>query len=178
MSDQRHQCDNAADHGVPVEDAVLFAHAPVGPQRLEKVAISVERDAAYDITQRRSKKDGQQDARQSEDGVEEALPQVVVDVCAELNADAAQHEEPQDHGQGQVKAAEAGGIEQRKREVQRSAGGYQPDFIAVPYGADGTQDGAALLVVPADEEMHRAGSEIKAVKQNINSHHYRDDHEP
>ncbi len=138
----------------------------------------MKRNAAHDVTQRCSEEDGQKNTCQSEDGVEETLPQLVVDVRAELNADAAQHEEPQHHRQRQIKAAEAGGVEQRKCEVQRSTGGEQPNLVAVPYRADGTQDGTALLVVPGDEEMDRAGSEIKAVQQNINRDHYRDDHEP
>jgi hypothetical protein len=99
-------------------------------------------------------------------------------VRAQLNADAAQHEEPQHHGQRQVKAAEAGCVEKRKCEVQRPTCGEQPNLVAVPNGTDGTQDGTALLVVPGDEEVDCARPEVKAVQQNVNRDHHCHDHEP
>src|SRR5208337_1379458 len=178
MNGECYQCDHATDDGVPVENAVLLAHAPVGPQGFEEVTVGMERNAADHVAQCRAEEDSQQDAGQAEDNVEESFPHLVLDVRAELDADGAQHQQPQNHHQGQIEAAEAGGVEQWKCEVQRSASGEQPYFVAVPHWTNGTQNGAALRIAPGDEEMDCPGAEIKAVKQHVNSDHHRDDHEP
>ena len=62
-------------------------------------------------------------------------------MIAELDRDAAQDQQPQHDHQRQIEAAEAGGIERGEGEVERAAGGEQPDFVAVPDGADGAQHG-------------------------------------
>src|SRR5215467_13359757 len=95
MNDKRQQRSQGAGHGVPVEDAVLHTHPPVGPKRLEEVALGVERNTPYNIAQPRSEEEGQQDARQSEDDVEKAPPQFVLDSTTKFNADAAEHQQPQ-----------------------------------------------------------------------------------
>ncbi len=72
--------------------------------------IRAERHAAHHVAQRGSVKDGQQNTGQGEDGVEECLPDILLDVGSELDADGAQHEQPKHHHQRQVEAAEAGSI--------------------------------------------------------------------
>src|SRR5664280_1503970 len=58
VDDQRHQCDYAADDGVPVEDAVLSADPPIRPQRLEEIAIRLQGNAAHHVAQSGSEEDG------------------------------------------------------------------------------------------------------------------------
>ena len=64
---------------------------------------------------------------------------------AELYTDTSQNEQPQHNHERHVKAAEGGGVEKWKSEEEGSAGGDQPDFIAVPYGPDGAQSLLAIL---------------------------------
>src|ERR1035438_9077894 len=178
VHDQCHQRNQAADDGVPVKDAVLRTHAPVRPQRLKEIAVGLQRNAAHHVAQSGAEEDSQQDARNSKDDIEEALPHRVLNMGAELNADAAQHQQPQHHHQRQVKAAEAGRVQQRKGEVESPAGGQQPHFVAVPYRADGAQHHAALRIIFRDEEVDRARSDVEAVQQHVSGDHYRNNHEP
>ena len=58
----------------------------------------------------------------------------------QFDADAAQHEQPEHHHQGQVEAAETRSVKQREREIERAAGSQQPDFIAIPNRANGAHN--------------------------------------
>jgi hypothetical protein len=58
-------------------------------------------------------------------------------MIAELDGNAAQDEQPQYDHQRQVKSAEAGRVKRGKGKVQRAARREQPDFVAIPNGADG-----------------------------------------
>ncbi len=55
-SEQRH---NAADDGVPVENAGIGSGTPVGPERQIEVVVRTYRNAANYIGKRRSKEDGE-----------------------------------------------------------------------------------------------------------------------
>ena len=61
------------------------------------------------------------------------------EVAAEFDADAAQDEQPEHDHERQIEAAEGGGVEQREGEVEGAAAGEEPDFVAVPDGADGAE---------------------------------------
>ena len=97
---------------------------------------------------------------------------------AQLDANAAQHQQPQDHHQREVEAAEAGGIEQGEGEVERAAGGEQPDFVAIPYRTDGAQDLSAIVGGFARAQVNGAGAEIEAIEHHVGRHHDGHDHEP
>src|SRR5205807_2747381 len=101
-------------------------------------------DAANHLAQRRSKEDGEESARSGEYELEKPAPDRIIHVRAEFDADAAQHQKPQHNHKGQVETAEAGGVEQRKGEVEGTSGSEQPDFIAIPHRADGAHDGLAF----------------------------------
>jgi len=58
------QGDDGAErdpHGVSVQDPRYGAHAEIGPPRLEKHPLLVQRHPAYDVTQDRPVEDNQQD---------------------------------------------------------------------------------------------------------------------
>ena len=85
---------------------------------------------------------------------------------AKLNADGAQHQQPQHHHQGEVESVEARCVEEWEGEVERAARRQQPDFIAVPHRTDGADHHAAFLVRARDEQMHRAGAEVEAIQDH------------
>src|SRR5580704_3546084 len=178
MHRKRHQRNHPAHHGVPIEDAVLCPDSAVRPERLEEVAVGIERHPAYDVAQRCAEEDCQQNARYSEDGVEEALPDTFLNVRSELDADGAQHQEPEHHHQGKIESAEAGGVQQRKGEIQCATAGEQPNFVAVPHRSDGANHRAALVIGFGDDEVQSSSAEVEAIQQNVNRHHHCHNHEP
>ncbi len=97
---------------------------------------------------------------------------------AELDAEAAQHEQPEHHHQREIESAEARGVELRERKVERAAGGEQPDFVAVPDGADRAQDLAALVVGFGRHQIDRARAEIESIEHDVCRDHNCDDPEP
>jgi hypothetical protein len=73
--------DQAADDGVPVQDAGVGTDAPVGPERQEEVVVRAERDAADYVGERGSEEDGEQRAGDEEEAVEEAAPDAMWSMC-------------------------------------------------------------------------------------------------
>src|ERR1700687_6258405 len=137
MNGQRDQRDHSGENGVPVEDAVVLASLTlvdpeVRPERLEEILVGSERNAAHDISQGSAKENGEQQAGDAEDDIEESTPDGGLHVGTQFNANAAQHEQPEHDHERQVEAAETGGIEQREGEVEGAPGGEQPDFVSVP----------------------------------------------
>src|SRR6202035_4407041 len=95
---QGHQCDDAGDNCVPIQDSGFGAGAPVGPQRKEKVALLIQRNAANHVAQSSAVKNGEQNTGESEAAVKETTPDGSFQMHAQFNADTAQNEEPQnDH---------------------------------------------------------------------------------
>ena len=175
---QRDQSDQAGKDGVPVENSGVSADAKICPKRFKEIAIGSQRNAAHYIPQGGAEKDCKQNAGRAENQIEEADPDRMFQVAAHFDADSAQHQEPQDHHQGKIEAAEAGGIKQRKGEVQRATGGDQPDFIAIPHRTDGTQDLAALIAGLARAQINRARSQVEAVEHCVGRNHQGHHHEP
>src|ERR1700719_3769481 len=114
---------------VPIENAGVGAEAKVGPQRLEEITLRIEGNAAHDVAERGAKENRQQRAREAEGQVPEGRPYATGDVTAKFDGDAAQDEQPENHHERQIEAAEARGVEDGKREEERAAGGHGPDFF-------------------------------------------------
>jgi hypothetical protein len=79
-------------------------------------------------------------------------------------AEAAQDEQPEHDHERQIEAAEGRGVEQREGEEEGASGGEQPDFVAVPDGADGADGLCALVFGAGDEEIEDADAEVEAVE--------------
>src|SRR5208282_2669922 len=97
---------------------------------------------------------------------------------AEFNAQPAQHQQPQNNHQRQVKPAEAGGIEQWKCKIKRSPGSQQPYFITIPDRADGAQHPAAFVVRLSRKKINSTRAEIESVQHDIRCDHHRHNPEP
>src|ERR1019366_5437683 len=82
-----------------------------------------------------------------------------------------------DH-ESEIEAAEARGVKTGKSEIQGAAGGEQPDFVAVPNGTDGRDDGTTLRIIAGHKEVNSACAEIKTVEQDIGGQHDRHDAKP
>src|SRR5512132_3908907 len=100
----------------------MWSQLEVGPQGLKEVAIGPERDSADHVAKRSTKENRQKRTRNTKHHVEESLPDRVLHVCAQLNANPAQHEQPQHHHQRQIKPAESRSVQLRVREIKRSSG--------------------------------------------------------
>ena len=118
------------------------------------------------------------DAGETEDTVEQRSPDADVDVIAQLKADAAEDKEPEDDHEREVEATEGRGVEERESEVERASPGKEPDFIAVPHGADGVQAGATLGLSAHEKEVKHADAEVEAVEHHVSYDHYRNQPEP
>ena len=169
-------------HRLQDEDPALRqafrADPQVGPERCEEPPLRRERHAAHHVPERRAVEDDEEQAREREDDVPDGCPREAVDVAAELDRDAPQHEEPEDDHERQVKAAEARRVERREGEVERAPGGDQPDLVPVPHGSDRAQHEAPLGVRPSDDEMDRACTEIEAVENHVHDPHEGEQAEP
>ena len=53
----------------------------------------------------------------------------------------------------------------RESRKGRAASGQKPDFVPVPDGADGVDDGAAFFVLFAEEGQEHAHAEIEAFEE-------------
>src|SRR5690606_11383663 len=111
-----------------------------------------------DVADRRAKEDREQQARRAEDEIEELAPQWAIDMRAEFDSDAAQHQQPEDDHQRQIEAAEARGIKKRKSEIERAAGGDQPDLVPIPHRSDAAQNQPAFRFVLGDQKMNDPGA--------------------
>ena len=99
-------------------------------------------------------------------------------MVAEFEADAAQHQQPEDDHQRKIEAAESRGVEQRKREIERAASGEKPHFVAVPHRADGVKAGLPLGFGADEEEVKHADTEVEAIENDIADDHYGNQPEP
>src|ERR1700686_2410115 len=76
--------------------------------------IRAEWYAAQNIAEGGAEENDQQDAGDRERRVEEVPPDAVVQVRAKLDANRSANQQPKNNVERQIKAAEAGGVEQRK----------------------------------------------------------------
>ena len=115
------QGEDAAEDGIPVEDAGVGAGAPVGPEGQKEVVDGAYGNAADDVSEGGAEEDGEQNAGKGEETVEESAPERIGGVAAVLDADAAQDEQPEHHHDREIDAAEGRGVEQREDEEERAA---------------------------------------------------------
>src|SRR5215831_14181264 len=121
MRGQCNERNHSGKYRVPVENAIPDADAEVRPKRLEEVPVRPERYATNHVAQSRAEKDAQQNARYTEDDIEESLPNWIMQMMAEFDTDSTQHKQPEHQHQRQVEAAEARGIQKRKCEVKSAS---------------------------------------------------------
>src|SRR5947207_2389903 len=86
----------------------LRTELKTSPQRFKEVTCRIEWHTANHIPQRGSEEHRQQDARSAEHRIKKVLPDRIMNVSSELDADPAQDEQPQHHHQWKIEAAEAG----------------------------------------------------------------------
>src|SRR5260370_27902627 len=104
MQGEREQRHQAADYGVPVENAGIGAGTPVGPERQIEVIVWTDRNAADNIRKRCSKEDSEQRTGEEEEPIEEVAPEGFVHMHAELYTETPQNEQPQHNRERHVKA--------------------------------------------------------------------------
>ena len=178
VHDKSEQGKNTNQNRVPIEDAGFLTDGEVGPERLEEIAGGVERDAADHVGERGAEKHGEQQAGSAEKKIPDRLPHGAVKVIAKFDGDAAQDQEPENHHEWEIEAAEARWRKGRGRQNRACRRGEEPDFVAIPDGADAGEDLAAFVVGLCDEEMDGAGAEIEAVEQDVRGDHQGDETEP
>src|ERR1035438_4633908 len=82
----RSQGDHAGEYRVPIEDSGIRPDAEICPERLEEIAVCSERHAAHYVAQGRSEEDRQQHTRNAKNQIEEADPDRILHVRAQLDA--------------------------------------------------------------------------------------------
>src|ERR1039457_1553198 len=114
----------------------MGAGLPIGPQRQEEITVGLQWNAAQDIGEGRTVEDSEQCAGQPEDSIEQRNPYAYIDMVAQCDADAAQEKQQENDHEREIEAAEGRGVEEREGEIERTSASEEPDFIAVPHGAD------------------------------------------
>src|SRR5207237_4355327 len=117
-------------------------------------------------------------AGHEENPVEQDLPDGCGNMRTKLYSNGAQHEQPEDHHQRQIEAAETGGIKLRESKVESASGGNQPDFVAIPNRSDGAKDHGTFGVTLGGNQIDNAGAQVKAVEHDIGGNHQGYNHEP
>ena len=97
---------------------------------------------------------------------------------AQLDAGAAQDEQPQHNHQGQIETAEGGGVERREGKVERAATGQQPDFVAVPDRTDASEHDLPVRLAARQQRMQDADAQVETVEHDVGGQHDSDDPEP
>ena len=178
MRGQGHQRQHGDEYGIPIEDADPRTEFEIRPERFKEIAGGIQWHSPHHVAQCRSEKHRQQKARSAENDIEEILPHPVFDVGAEFNADAAENEQPQHNRQRQIKSAKTRGIEPRESKVECAAGSEQPNFVAIPDGADGAQHLASLVVGLGCKQINHTRAQIETVEHDIGRDHHCDNPEP
>ena len=91
MDDQCDQGNDSGEHRVPVEDTVVHSHAKVSPQRLEEIAVCVERNPTHHVAERSTKEDRQQNAGNRKDEVKGGSPNAVSKMATEFDSNSTEH---------------------------------------------------------------------------------------
>ena len=97
---------------------------------------------------------------------------------AQLDADTAQHQKPQNDHQRQVEAAKTRRIKRRKSKKQRAAGSEQPNLVAVPDRTYGAQDHVPFVMSSCDKKADDPCAEVEAVEHDVSDDHQSDENEP
>ncbi len=82
-----------------------------------------------------------------------------------FKGDAAYDQSQQQQHQCQIQPAEESGVHVRESGKHGAASGDEPDFIAIPMGANGVDDHPPLLIVLGDEGQHHAHAEVKTLQE-------------
>ena len=99
-------------------------------------------------------------------------------MAAELDADAAEDEQPEHHHEREIETAEGRGVKQREGEEERASGSEQPDLVAIPDRSDGSEGLGAFGLGTRDEETNDADAEVEAVEDDVSGEHQHYDPEP
>lgn len=86
--------------------------------------------------------------------------------AAEFNGDGAEDEAGDEKGKEVVEAREESGVGVGEAGEEAAHEDDDPDFVAVPDGADGVEEDAALVVV-AGKEVEGADAEVEAVEDAV-----------
>src|SRR5690242_15804661 len=163
MHRERRDSEQPRQNRVPVEDAGMRADLEIGPKRFKKIPFLIERHAANDVAHCRAEEDREQYAGKGKQEIKERPPERILHVGPKFDTDAAQHQEPQNDHQRQVKTTEARGVKGRKSKKQSAGRSQKPHLISIPDGADSAQDQTALVVRARDKEADDTSAEIEAV---------------
>src|SRR5438132_1160431 len=120
----------------------------------------------------------QQQAGKSETSIKKAAPHRRIHMRAQLNADPAKDEQPQNDHQRQIKSTEGGSVEKRECEIECAANGQKPDFVAVPHGTDGSQQKLAFPVCAGNKQIERTHAAVEAIQNHISGDHSSDQQKP
>jgi len=160
--------EEADEEGVGVEE---------GEKRAGVVAIGVDGDAEEDVTEGDAEEEGGEEGAEEEGEVPGAFPWGGGDFGAELDGDGTGDEAGEEEHEGDVEGGEDGGVDGWEGGEEGAAGGDEPDFVAVPDGADGV-DGDAALVFVSGEEVEDADAEVEAVEDGVAGEEDEDEDEP
>src|SRR5713101_543024 len=178
MESEGCQSDSSDEDCVPIENSCLAGGEKVCPQRLEEMAGDVERNSTNHIAKCGAIKNGEQKAGKRKSGVPNRGPDWAAYMTSEFEGNSAENQQPENHHQRQIEAAEACGIKRGEREVERATRGNQPHFVATPHGANRTDQHAALCVAACDPEMQDAGADVEAVEHDVACEHESHQAEP
>ena len=141
------------------------------------VAPGIERDAHEDVAHYDADQEPGGDAARGEPDVPHLPPPAPFFLAAEFDRDRAEDESRQQSHEDEVKSRENRGVNHRERGKESPSTGDQPNFITVPYRADGVDKDTAVLVF-FDEEMQRTDPQVESVEHRVAGEKNTDQDEP
>ena len=169
MHGERRDTEDPSEKREPVEQ-----HGEGSPE----LALLVERDTAENVPERDTEEQREQRARHREHHVPPVLPQRVVDLVAELDAEAAEEQQPQHEHQREIETAEARRVQGGKGGHHRPADAEEPHFVAVPHRPDRIDQPRPFVAVPPEPQVNRPQAEIEAVEDGVSGQHERQEDKP
>ena len=153
----------------------------IGVQQAEEgsgeVALVVQRDALGHVPHGYADEEGGQEAADGEGGVPPSAPPFHGLLAPEFNGDGPEDQGEQQEHEGQVEPGENGGVHVREGGKEGAAARDEPDFIAVPHGADGIQREPSVFI-SLDEKLEGSCSQVKAVQDGVSGKEHADEDEP
>ena len=141
-------------------------------------ALGINRDALEKIGESHAQKDSGGQVDDEMDGIPESAPGRMVNLVAEFKGNRTQDKREEKNDKGKVQRGKHDRIGFGKSGECHTAGGDEPNLVAIPEGAGRIVDNAALALVLGDEGQERAEPQVESVKNEVDGPEQAPENEP
>ncbi len=169
MQQEDGNCSHATEQSIGIEQ---------GEEIASEHHLVVNRHAARKVCKGGAEQQGGEEGTDCDHPIEAIAPGGICILGAIFKGNTADDQTNQQKEQGEIEAAEHGGIPMRESREGRTTGSEQPYFIAIPGGTDGVDDGASFFIFFAEERQEHSDAEIESFKEEEADPQYGDQDKP